>query len=1531
MKKYLSLFVTLLITISSINIIFNEKIESVEFSDNDLDYEYVMTVVESSTAPIITKNHPGSAGNVAGYENGHVIKTDDGKYHMLITEMFVDGNVAGQKHWSPARIAHWISDDGDSWVRHQQIVQGNAIYQDPKENTWSPSWYWNASENRWNIFWRGSNSVFRYRADTPGINGITGTYSEVNQIIPPMGGEIKSHWDYDGIAAFSNVYTASDGKLYAFYGLVNQQLTYTNWYNALAYADDVDGPWTRVSKDFPDLIFSENPYIYEYDGMYFAVYDDLSYHHSIGYAWSEDGINWTSKTLDLQGHTNWVSQVDLTASVRTPMSLIKEANGNYTIFFTGHNSSRNYYEVGKISVSMNKVYKSPSQETNLRFDDIKWKPNQGQWVERYGEYVQANKTLTTANTSIQNKKFKDLDIEVELKMPESSTNANVWAGIHFRKTNIDDGPTASGYMAYVTRTGQVNLYRGTTRLAFSNTGKNPYIYRKLRVVAIGNNIKVYYDGVTTPVINVTDSNFSNGYLGLNTSRTACHFKNIDIKDHISFSYPHGVWNYSNQQLSSTPDGGHYVAEIINTEGLADFEITYNMFVHDWMGWHGLNFRRENSSLQSWATGYTVQMSHGSDPVNLLKGTSSVATGSQINPWIMNQWTKVNVRVQGKTLEVYINDQPNPVITYDSLTIDRGTLAFTTDQSNGVTIKDIKLEVKDVPLFKYPHGIWTYQNGELASTKDAGHYVAEFVNTSDLTDFEITYDMYVHDWMGWHGLNFRREINGLKSWETGYTVKMHHGGDPAWHSTQLLKNGNVVATGGIINPWLDKQWTKVNIKVEGSNLTVYVNDQATPVLTYDSLSIEKGALAFTTHASNGMTVKDIDLKTDFTPPETQLGLFTYPHGVWDYQNGELASTKDAGHYVAEYANTSELKDFEIIYDMYVHDWMGWHGLNFRREDSSMESFNTGYTVEFKHGDHNVILRKGLTTVATGTGMPSWPKDRWTNISIKVEGTNIDVRADGVQVLTYNSLSISKGSLAYTTHGSNGMTIRNVKLDVKDKKGVSLGKNTEGDFIVEIAGVNPYYSYQIWALEQIESDVFGSLRDWSLLQPYKKAYLLENYQGKIFSNVGPTINTPDMFYTVSVKVVDGSGKYLGQLKDTFTLADVGEVVIEKVEVDNEFADERPLIKDISDNTVSVKMFTNITENVTYSAVVNPGNLNLGIVDSNFNWDISGYLPGNYTLTLMAQNNNTSDERDIKFRLFKSDPSIIYASFGSNRPQVQSAANPWSFIFDANNKQTSPVGILHRYTLSEPWTTLRADSGKTIDSAATVNLQSGQYGIYHAITRIYRPDSNTVDDGAIATVRYDRAGIDNLALNVNLSGPPTKGLQVSFDPVISGGTLTGAKYSFWRRDASGWRLIRDYDDGGITWTPARVGDYTIQVRARGTGAGSYELVQNVDVNVTDDNDTTLTVGDIGLTWSDNPTSRRPVTLNANAVNPATDDVLYKFIISDGYLFYIETGYSPSPSYTFISGAARDYRVSVLVKNQKSFGKYDAVKTFTIPVVEP
>jgi len=130
-----------------------------------------------------------------------------------------------------------------------------------------------------------------------------------------------------------------------FYGSANtEHLPIEHWRVGLAEAPALAGPWTRLAQGNPVPVekkFAENPIVTEISkGHLIAVYDnDIEYSNTIGYSWSApgDGIHWArGKQLTVQprGKGFWAD------TVRTPLGLVPEGGGRYTLFYTGYQKPR---------------------------------------------------------------------------------------------------------------------------------------------------------------------------------------------------------------------------------------------------------------------------------------------------------------------------------------------------------------------------------------------------------------------------------------------------------------------------------------------------------------------------------------------------------------------------------------------------------------------------------------------------------------------------------------------------------------------------------------------------------------------------------------------------------------------------------------------------------------------------------------------------------------------------------------------------------------------------------------------------------------------------------------------------------------------------------------------------------------------------------------------------------------------------------------------------------------------------------------
>jgi len=178
----------------------------------------------------------------------------------------------------------------------------------------------------------------------------------------------------------------------------------------------------------------------------------------------------------------------------------------------------------------------------------------------------------------------------------------------------------------------------------------------------------------------------------------------------------------------------------------------------------------------------------------------------------------------------------------------------------------------------------------------------------------------------------------------------------------------------------------------------------------------------------------------------------------------------------------------------------------------------------------------------------------------------------------------------------------------------------------------------------------------------------------------------------------------------------------------------------------------------------------------------------------------------------------------------------------------------------------------------------------------------------------------------------------PIVFTANATGlpstVQYSFWRYDATGYVMVKDWSSSPtLSWTPARIGSYTLEARAKGDGAGSYEVSKQLLVNITAAGEEKAAVTGITLNAAYlnlNAQAKKPIILRANATSTNGDDLLYKFYVYDSDMRTTQLkGYTVDQTCVWTPRkAGMTYTISVLVKNQVSFGKYDAIETFEVMV---
>lgn len=313
-------------------------------------------IVSIDPSPVICEDTKGVEGNKYGFEGGCVLRMDS-SYQLFVAEQCGDPMVVKM------RLAHWQSPDGYQWKRISTLYESSGEFtgKDVRASMWSPMPIYDESEKRWNFFYVTYRSkpnssagwylayegrVWRAVSKTLGPGGYGGPYQDIGVILQP--GPDSGPWEgLQGTDSFYP-YQLPDGRWFAFFGSAltekPRNTNFPKWNVGLASADKLEGPWRRRNDLNPltlDPYFTENPVVTRLDdGFYVAVVDGGN---RMGYTISKDGVNWSRAVFPPIPETvkAWWK------TMRTPLSLIAETNGSYTVFFTAFYGKKQFAAVGR--------------------------------------------------------------------------------------------------------------------------------------------------------------------------------------------------------------------------------------------------------------------------------------------------------------------------------------------------------------------------------------------------------------------------------------------------------------------------------------------------------------------------------------------------------------------------------------------------------------------------------------------------------------------------------------------------------------------------------------------------------------------------------------------------------------------------------------------------------------------------------------------------------------------------------------------------------------------------------------------------------------------------------------------------------------------------------------------------------------------------------------------------------------------------------------------------------------------------------
>ncbi|NLX94521.1 MAG: hypothetical protein GXZ02_11895, partial [Clostridiales bacterium] len=397
----------------------------------------------------------------------------------------------------------------------------------------------------------------------------------------------------------------------------------------------------------------------------------------------------------------------------------------------------------------------------------------------------------------------------------------------------------------------------------------------------------------------------------------------------------------------------------------------------------------------------------------------------------------------------------------------------------------------------------------------------------------------------------------------------------------------------------------------------------------------------------------------------------------------------------------------------------------------------------------------------------------------------------------------------------------------------------EFKVNIEGWAADYQYQIWSYQNVTSDILlgddGNVQanQWILSQGYTpgSAGTPDASNNGSINFMIPGFTSPTENFMIAVRIADANGNFVTEIRDAYTPEALSMVVITKVLVDDAVTTGYELREIKAGAETLIKVIGNDVPGIVYTATVRQTGDNLDVSNTNeFLWDISALAPGIYTIEITATNGDTTATKEITFELFTLAGTTTYGSIDEMSLDLAPGGVDITPIY-ANGTFS--------FRVREPG---RAAQFRSVEyaNAGTVTHPITAPGVYHVFGYATRAGligtEGSYDDGLIRTLVIPRDGGSSSA-SLNFTANQTLPNVANGTPIVFTATATGlpgtVQYSFWRYDATGYVLVKDWSTSNtFSWTPARLGEYQLEARAKGDGAGSYELKTSLGVNITDQN---------------------------------------------------------------------------------------------------
>ncbi|MDD4002973.1 MAG: hypothetical protein PHE12_02135, partial [Clostridia bacterium] len=493
----------------------------------------------------------------------------------------------------------------------------------------------------------------------------------------------------------------------------------------------------------------------------------------------------------------------------------------------------------------------------------------------------------------------------------------------------------------------------------------------------------------------------------------------------------------------------------------------------------------------------------------------------------------------------------------------------------------------------------------------------------------------------------------------------------------------------------------------------------------------------------------------------------------------------------------------------------------------------------------------------------------------------------------------------------------------KKGFDFDVTLNGNMLtvdaVKLSGCN----YQFWAKTVTDTDenkdnLSSSCGFWNMIQPFSEINSLTVNLATLYKEDG-------RYHFIVRKKIGG---VVSDLYKSFNCDGLSGAKITSVKVNGELFNGKAVAVN-KDEPFNISL-SGSGENLIYSVICDNQITHCG-GGGDFDIDISNFNDGFHIFTLKAESHNYCDQTELKI--------YIYGDYNEYTPVINSLSG--KLLHSGLTKYTMQLSCadgsnISAESLNDLETVLYSENTKLSPSFQYVNgVLNAVFTIdYHNKHGIYYISGSVKYCGKVTdTIVYYYKEQARAATLYQYCDKTVIQVGETFNIRAEGsieGEQDGLLYAYYREDANGWQMIRDYSyNSNLIWTPLRPGAYIIQVRIKGEGEGSWEKALSKTYTVTGGS----LSGEISLSIINYAAGLEQTQMAAgtpyllSATYSGAEDVLFMYLVSSENIKtkYL-CNYSVSGDYIFIPNKPDNYVITVRVINAQNFSYKDMSENINI-----